>query len=194
MRQFALNNPTDAVPCWWEETKISTHLRHAAGICVLTTGLLIGSASGAIAAADTESAGSTAAGPGADESSQSVSKTSTPTTTVAETSAQPTHPTLLRDVIRKLQELGKPRTRPVLVTEAPAVPAAPDTKTDSNEPPDATPAAAESGGSDSTVVAPNRIRPSSKPTAPASSRRTPTDPRPPPARRRPPWRRSWSSP
>ena len=48
----------------------------------------------------------------------------------------------------------KPRTRPVLVTESPAVPAAPDTKTDSNEPPDATPAAAESGGSDSTVVAP----------------------------------------
>jgi hypothetical protein len=40
------------------------------------------------------------------------------------------------------------------VTESPAVPAAPDTKTDSNEPPDATPAAAESGGSDSTVVAP----------------------------------------
>jgi len=154
VRQFALNNPTDAVPCWWEETKISTHLRHAAGICVLTTGLLIASASGAIAAADKESAGSTAAGPRADESSQSVSKTSTPTTTVAETSAQPTHPTLLRDVIRKLQELGKPRTRPVLVTEAPAVPAAPDTKTDSNEPPDATPAAAESGGSDSTVVAP----------------------------------------
>jgi hypothetical protein len=41
------------------------------------------------------------------------------------------------------------------VTESPAVPAAPDTKTDSNEPPDATPAAAESGGSDSTVVAPD---------------------------------------
>jgi hypothetical protein len=148
------DKPTDEIACWWEETKISTHLRHAAGICVLTTGLLVGSASGAIAAADTGSTGSTSTSHSADESSQSVSTTSTPTTSAAETSTKSTHPTPLRDVIRKLQELGKPRTRPVVATGSTTDPVAPDTKTDSNAPPNATPAAPESGGSDSTVVAP----------------------------------------
>jgi hypothetical protein len=148
-----INKPTDEVPCWREETKISTHLRYAAGICVLTTGLLIGSASGAIAAADPESSDSTTASQGADESSPSVGTTSTPTTTDAQTSTQSTHPTL-RDIIRRLQEQGKPRTRPVLVTEPTTVPAAPDTETDSNGAPNAAPVASEPVASDSTVVAP----------------------------------------
>ncbi len=40
---------------WWEEIAISTHLRNAAGVCLLSTGLLIASAGGAIASADSGS-------------------------------------------------------------------------------------------------------------------------------------------
>jgi hypothetical protein len=147
-----IDKPTDEIACWWEETKISTHLRLAAGICVLATGLLIGSAGGAIAAADTESTGSTTPSQGADPSSQSVSTAIAPTAIFAETSKQPTGPTLVSDVIRKLQELGKPRQRTVVITESTTDPVATDTKTDSAEP-DVTPATTEPAASDSNVAA-----------------------------------------
>jgi hypothetical protein len=39
--------------CWCEETAITTRLRVGVGVCVLSTGLLIGSTGGAIASADT---------------------------------------------------------------------------------------------------------------------------------------------
>jgi hypothetical protein len=78
---------------------------------VLTTGLLIGSAGGAIAAADTESTGSTTS---AEPSSETVETAAAPTATVTETPGQPTRPTPLRDLIRKLQALGTPRSRPVV--------------------------------------------------------------------------------
>jgi hypothetical protein len=51
----------------------TTHSRFALGVCVLSAGLLIGSAGGAVAAADPEAGGSTASSEGADGSTQSVS-------------------------------------------------------------------------------------------------------------------------
>ncbi len=51
---IAVEIPTDRDPCWWEEAIIKKRLRLAAGICVLSAGLFVGSAGGAIAAADTE--------------------------------------------------------------------------------------------------------------------------------------------
>jgi hypothetical protein len=168
---------------------MSTHLRRAAGVCVLTTGLLIGSAGGAIAAADTESTDSTNQSQTSDEPSPSVSTASAPTETVAETSArQSTRPTL-RDVIRKLQLLGKPRQRPVVVkstTDAVAADTvvntgAADTGAANNETnsaePDATPAVTGPAASDSSVVtsdsnvtAPvsNAVAPDSKNPAPST--------------------------
>jgi hypothetical protein len=57
----------------------SSYLRFAAGVCVLSTGLLLAATGGAIAAADTDSSGSTATGDaGADGSSQSSGTTSSP--------------------------------------------------------------------------------------------------------------------
>jgi len=121
---LSINLPPQ-IACWWEETTITTHLRLAAGICVLTSGLLIGSAGGAIAAADDESTGSgsgstTTQSQATEDPGQSVSPATAPTATAAVTAtvtATPrtsTRPTL-RDIIRKLQLLGKPRQRTVVV-------------------------------------------------------------------------------
>jgi hypothetical protein len=58
---------------------VSSYLRFAAGVCVLSTGLLLAATGGAIAAADTDSSGSTATGvDGADGSSQGSGTTSSP--------------------------------------------------------------------------------------------------------------------
>jgi hypothetical protein len=58
---------------------VSSYLRFAAGVCVLSTGLLLAATEGAIAAADTDSSGSTATGvDGADGSSQGSGTTSSP--------------------------------------------------------------------------------------------------------------------
>jgi hypothetical protein len=55
---------TDGAASWWKEIAISTHLRIAAGACVLSTGFMIGSAGGAVATADPEATGSSpSAGP-----------------------------------------------------------------------------------------------------------------------------------
>ena len=123
MRECLSINLPPQIACWWEETTITTHLRLAAGICVLTSGLLIGSAGGAIAAADDESTGSgstTTQSQATEDPGQSVSPATAPTATAAVTAtvtATPptsTRPTL-RDIIRKLQLLGKPRQRTVVV-------------------------------------------------------------------------------
>jgi hypothetical protein len=173
VRQCGSINLPSEIACWWEEIKISTHLRLAAGICVLATGLFIGSAGGAIAAADTESTGSTGSttqSQGADESSQSVSSPTAPTATATEPTKQPTRPTPLGDVIRKLQELGKPRQRSVVVTELTTDPVAPDTKT-GGAGPDVTPPATQAAASDSNVVASesNSTEPQTKNTNNAAS-------------------------
>ena len=47
---------------WWGEMVVMSHLRFAAGVCVLTAGLLMGGAGGAVAVADPSSSGSTAHG------------------------------------------------------------------------------------------------------------------------------------
>ena len=47
---------------WWGEIVVMSHLRFAAGVCVLTAGLLMGGAGGAVAVADPSSSGSTAHG------------------------------------------------------------------------------------------------------------------------------------
>ena len=121
MRECLSINLPPQIACWWEETTITTHLRLAAGICVLTSGLLIGSAGGAIAAADDESTGSgstTTQGQATQDPGQSVSPASAPTAAATATPATSTptstRPTL-RQIIRKLQLLGKPRQRTVVV-------------------------------------------------------------------------------
>ena len=121
MRECLSINLPPQIACWWEETTITTHLRLAAGISVLTSGLLIGSAGGAIAAADDESTGSgstTTQSQATEDPGQSVSPATAPTAavtaTVTATPPTSTRPTL-RDIIRKLQLLGKPRQRTVVV-------------------------------------------------------------------------------
>jgi hypothetical protein len=117
VRQCESKYPTDEIACWWEETKISTHLRLAAGICVLTTGLLIGSAGGAIATADTESTGSTSQSQGAGESTQSVNTANAPTASSTEPATTKTPQngirTALLDVLQKIRTLGKVQQQPV---------------------------------------------------------------------------------
>jgi hypothetical protein len=84
---------------------------------VLTSGLLIGSAGGAIAAADDESTGSgstTTQSQATEDPGQSVSPATAPTAAVTATPPTSTRPTL-RDIIRKLQLLGKPRQGTVVV-------------------------------------------------------------------------------
>ena len=117
MRECLSINLPPQIACWWEETTITTHLRLAAGICVLTSGLLIGSAGGAIAAADDESTGSgstTTQSQATQDPGQSVSPASAPTAAPTATPPTSKRPTL-RDIIRKLQLLGKPRQRTVVV-------------------------------------------------------------------------------
>jgi hypothetical protein len=126
--------PTDEIACWWEETKISTHLRLAAGICVLTTGLFIGSAGGAIATADTESTGSTTQSQGADESTQSnTSSAPTASSTEPGTTQTPQNAirTALLDVLQKIRTLGKVQQQPVKKPAADPVTA--DSKPDGTE-------------------------------------------------------------
>ena len=127
--------PTDEIACWWEETKISTHLRLAAGICLLTTGLLIGSAGGAIATADTESTGSTSQSQGADPSTQSVNTASAPTASSTEPATTKTPQnavrTALLGVLQKIRTLGNVQQQPV--KKPAADPATADSKPDGTE-------------------------------------------------------------
>jgi hypothetical protein len=140
--------PTDEIACWWEETKISTQLRLAAGVCVLTTGLLIGSAGGAIAAADTETAGTTAS------TTESVSQTNdviNAPATVTSTANKPLSQlnTTIQNVLEKLRSLGKPAQNPVVVVKPTTDFVAPDTSADDTESAEVAPLAAEPAASES---------------------------------------------
>jgi hypothetical protein len=132
--------PTDEIACWWEETKISTQLRLAAGVCVLTTGLLIGSGGGAIATADTETTGASTS------TSQAVSESSDVGGSTASTASTANKPksslnTTLQSVLQKLRSLGKPAPKPpVAVKPTPDV-VAPDPDADNTESSEAVPAA-----------------------------------------------------
>ena len=55
---------------WWAAIVVQSHLRFAAGVCVIATGLFLGGAGGAIAVADADSHGSTTHDHDADRSSQ----------------------------------------------------------------------------------------------------------------------------
>ncbi|MDT5351884.1 MAG: hypothetical protein QOJ56_416 [Mycobacterium sp.] len=107
---MAVEIPTDRDPCWWEEAIITTRLRFAAGICVLSTGLLIGSSGGAIAWADTESTGSNTAqsqraeGPSADVGSASAptNKVANPLRTTLQATVQG-----LTSTLRSISKLGQ---------------------------------------------------------------------------------------
>jgi hypothetical protein len=56
--------PADRADEWWEEMTMKTQLRIAASVCVLSTGLMIGSAGGAVADTGTGTGGSSAGGQG----------------------------------------------------------------------------------------------------------------------------------
>ena len=123
--------PTDEIACWWEETKISTQLRLAAGVCVLTTGLFIGSAGGAIAAADTEAAGpSTSTTQAAGQTSDAVDAVATTTSATNKPKSQLS--TTIQGVLQKLRSLGKPVRKPAAVKPT-TEPLAPDTVADDTE-------------------------------------------------------------
>ena len=66
--------------------RVVSHLRFAAGVCVLAAGLLMGSAGGAVAVADPDSSGSAAPGDGGTSASGQVSTTaSSPVGNVTDT-------------------------------------------------------------------------------------------------------------
>jgi hypothetical protein len=115
---------------------IKKHLRFAAGVCVLSTGFLIGSAGGAIAVADTATSGSTGGGQSASKSAsaptQGVSPASGPLGSVADTlriSVQKT----IQGITSTLGSLGKPGQQHSTVAGPPnAVPEATATESESN--------------------------------------------------------------
>jgi hypothetical protein len=108
--------PADEFLAGVRRTLISTHLRFAAGVCLLSTGLLIGSAGGGIAAADTESSGSSAQSESADSAgspSQAASPASGSLASGPVASAGPTFQQTLRENIQRvvtntLGSLSKP--------------------------------------------------------------------------------------
>jgi hypothetical protein len=141
--------PTDEIACWWEETKISTQLRLAAGVCMLSTGLFIGSAGGAIAAADTETADQSTSTTQAASQTTGAAATAAPTTSTANKPLSQLS-TTIQSVLQKLSSLGKPVQKPASVkpTTAPLVLDTVADNTESSEvtAPEAELAASESNG------------------------------------------------
>ena len=114
-------------------------LRLAAGACVLASGLFIGSAGGAIAAADPES--TVAAGQSQVEpATTSAAAASAP----AATATHPKYPirTAIQDVIKKLQAISKPAQKTIVVKSTPEA-VLPDADADAPDPDAVTPAVAD---------------------------------------------------
>jgi hypothetical protein len=90
---------------------MTTRLRLAAGVCVLSVGLFIGSAGGAIAWADTES-GSAAQSQGADSPSADVGSASAPANKVANPLRTTLQATVqgLTSTLRSIRKLGQPHS------------------------------------------------------------------------------------
>jgi hypothetical protein len=109
---IAVELPTDRIHCWWEDAIIMTRLRFAASVCVLSTGLLIGSAGGGIAWADTdagsEPSASSTSSQGAEGAAQGVTTASEPAKPVA----NPLETTLqnMRAVLGSLRKLANQQT------------------------------------------------------------------------------------
>ncbi len=94
---------------------MTTRLRLAAGVCVLSVGLFIGSAGGAIAWADTESTGSTgsaAQSQGADSPSADVGSAGAPANKVANPLRTTLQATVqgLTSTLRSIRKLGQPHS------------------------------------------------------------------------------------
>lgn len=94
-----------------EELPISTHLRSAAGVCLLFTALLIGSAGGAIAVADTDSSDSADQGETASTSSGGLSSAAGPASSVASSLGKTVRQSF-QDVTSGLRSLGGPGQQP----------------------------------------------------------------------------------
>jgi len=121
---------------------------------VLSTGLLIASAGGAIATADTEAAGSTASSQSADGPSQSTSPAGGPVRSVADT-LRKTVQEAVQGVTSTLGSFGKPGQHQSPGAKTPiTVPAAADTEYDTKES-DLAAAVAGPLASDENVVAPD---------------------------------------
>jgi hypothetical protein len=156
---IAVELPTDRIPCWWEDAIITTRLRFAAGVCVLSTGLLIGSAGGAIAWADTDSgseaSASSASSQGAEGAAQGVTTASEPAKPVA----HPLRTTLqnVTTVLRSIQKFGQQYSthKEASETESVAPSAEEDTESLGAATTDVSPAAPETAAvaSDETAAA-----------------------------------------
>jgi len=148
-------------------------MRLAAGVCVLATGLFIGSAGGAIAAADPESTATTNQSQGVEPAATSATIASAP----AATATQPKYPirTAIQDVIKKLQALSKPAQKTIIVKAPPEV-VLPDAAADTPDSDEVTPAAA-----DPAAVDPNAVAADTNPTPPGATVAplSATDPAPP---------------
>ncbi|OBF35946.1 hypothetical protein A5724_15090 [Mycobacterium sp. ACS1612] len=120
---------------------------------MLTTGLLVGSAGGAIASAD-DSAGTAAQSQGVETASPSLAPVNTSTTTPATASSTPKSPIsrAIQDVLKKLHAMSTPVQKPVIVKATPTpvvpVPVAPTSQSE-----EVTPASAEAGAPEEKVFA-----------------------------------------
>jgi hypothetical protein len=142
--------PTDEIACWWEETKISTQLRLAAGVCVLTTGLLIGSAGGAIASAD-ESADTTTQSQDVETTAATTATTVAPAGSTGTTLKSPVS-RAIQDVLKKLHALSRPVQKPIIIKSVPET-IVPDPDADKPASEDVAPAATDAGAPDPNVFA-----------------------------------------
>jgi hypothetical protein len=141
------------------EFLISTQLRLAAGICVLSTGLLIGSAGGAIATADTDTSGSASQSGSVDGAAPAANPASEPT--VGATTPTPGS-TLLKTVSNTLalvRKLGQERAAATqrLLTKAEATPTENDNTASDLTEKAVTPLASDTAeaGVDTTEVSPD---------------------------------------
>lgn len=138
---------TDGLPCWREENLISTQLRLAAGICVLSTGLLIGSAGGAIASADDSA--TAAQGQTVDAAAAATTSTTNDSAEAAPATQGSALQQKVTALLRKLREDQSRLTKRLVatsqamatgdvkkeaeLTEAPGTPLASDTTEDGSE-------------------------------------------------------------
>jgi hypothetical protein len=153
--------PTDRIACWWEDAIITTRLRFAAGVCVLSAVLLIGSAGGAIAWADTESGSEPSVSSTSSEGADGAAKGVTPASESAKPVANPLQATLqnMKTMVSSLRILANQQTqtpdRKSKQTESVVPSAEQDTEASGATTTDVIPAAPETTAvaSDETAVA-----------------------------------------
>ncbi len=165
------------------------HLRTAAGACVLSAGLVIGSSGGAIAVADTESGASTGSGQAADGSSGTASPARGPIATIADSlrkAVQHSVQSTVQGVTGTLNSIQKPGQLPSYIPASPKTtfggtptvhgstgPSSPTPEDVSPPAPESSPASDSPAVSSPTTspsasVAPNPIGPASNAVAPVA--------------------------